>query len=69
MKKILGLFLVLIVLKCYASNKSFGINPILLNDNEIPIEGGVSVIIAVSMIYGAKSGRYAERREQSKKEI
>ena len=66
MKKLLGIFLVLIVIKCYAVGKAIAPNLLILNDNELPVEGGISVIIAVSLIYGSKVGRNIQ--EQEKKE-
>ena len=66
MKKLLGVFLVLIVIKCYAMAKVAVPNLLVLNDNELPIEGGISVIIAVSLIYGSKVGRSIQNQEQKK---
>ena len=57
MKKLLAVILILVVVKCYAFSKTPIFNSIRLNDNEAPIEGSISVIIAVGIIYGAKVGR------------
>ena len=68
MKKLLGVFLVLIVIKCYAVSKLTAPNLLVLNDNELPIEGGVSIIIAVSLIYGSKVGRNIQKQEKYKEQ-
>ena len=68
MKKLLGVFLVLIVIKCYAVAKLTAPNLLVLNDNELPIEGGVSIIIAVSLIYGSKVGRNIQKQEKYKEQ-
>lgn len=68
MKKLLGVFLVLIVIKCYAMAKVAAPNLLVLNDNELPIEGGVSIIIAISLIYGSKVGRNIQKQENDKEQ-
>lgn len=68
MKKLLGIFLVLIVIKCYAIAKVAAPSLLVLNDNELPIEGGVSIIIAISLIYGSKVGRDLQKQEIQEKE-
>ena len=68
MKKLIGIFLVLIVIKCYALTKVAAPNLLILNDNELPLEGGVSIIIAVSLIYGSKVGRDIQKQEKKDKE-
>ena len=69
MKKLLGIFLVLIVIKCYAITKVAAPNLLVLNDNELPVEGGISVIIAVSLIYGSKVGRSIQKEEIKKDDL
>ena len=69
MKKILGVFLVLIVIKCYAMAKVVAPNLLVLNDNELPLEGGVSILIAVSLIYGSRVGRQMQQEDKEKEEI
>ena len=69
MKKILGVFLVLIVIKCYAMAKVAAPNLLVLNDNELPLEGGVSILIAVSLIYGSRVGRQMQQEDKEKEEI
>ncbi len=64
MKKLLGVILILIVIKCYAMTKSPNVNPIALNDKEFTFEGGISVLIAVGVIYGSKVGRNQQKQEQ-----
>jgi|GEM_PF-1852750 len=68
MKKLLGVILILIVIKCYAMTKAPNVNPIALNDNEVPFEGGVSILIAVGVIYGSKIGRQEQNDEISEEE-
>ena len=68
MKKLIAVFLVLIVIKCYAMAKVAAPNLLILNDNELPIEGGVSIIIAVSLIYGSRVGREMQKQEEKDKE-
>ena len=60
MKKFLAVVLILVVIKCFAFTKTPVFNTILLNDNEVPFEGSLSVLIAVGIIYGAKVGRKEE---------
>ena len=68
MKKLLGVILILIVIKCYAMTKAPNVNPISLNDNEVPFEGGVSILIAVGVIYGSRVGRQEQKEEISEEE-
>ncbi len=68
MKKLLGVILILIVIKCYAMTKAPNVNPIALNDNEVPFEGGVSILIAVGVIYGSRVGRQEQKEEISEEE-
>ena len=67
MKKLIAVFLVLIVIKCYALAKVAVPNLLILNDNELPIEGGVSIVIAVSLIYGSKVGREMQKQEEKER--
>jgi hypothetical protein len=67
MKKLLGVILILIVIKCYAIVKAPNVNPIALNDNEVPFEGGVSILIAVGVIYGSRVGRHHQKLEDENK--
>jgi len=70
MKKLLSVILILIVIKCYAMTKAPNVNPIALNDNEVPFEGGVSILIAIGVIYGSKVGRTEQKQleEENNKE-
>ena len=43
--------------------KAPNINPIALNDREVTFEGGISVLIAVGVIYGSKVGRNQQKQE------
>jgi len=64
MKKLLGVILILIVIKCYAMTKAPNVNPIELNDREVTFEGGISVLIAVGVIYGSKVGRNQQKQDK-----
>jgi hypothetical protein len=65
MKKLLGVILILIVIKCYAFNSASGLNPLALNEKEVTFEGGISILIAVGVIYGSKVGRSQQKQEQN----
>jgi len=60
MKKFFAIVLILVVIKCYAFTNTPVFSSMRLNDNEVPFEGSLSVIIAVGIIYGAKVGRVEE---------
>jgi len=68
MKKLLGVILILIVIKCYAMTKAPNVNPIALDDREVTFEGGVSILIAVGVIYGSKVGRNQQKQEEQDKQ-
>ncbi|MFP5041676.1 hypothetical protein [Parasediminibacterium sp. JCM 36343] len=63
MKKLFGVILVLIVIKCFGMTNAANFSPIVLNQSEIPFEGVISIIIAIGIIYGAKVGREEEVKE------
>jgi len=65
MKKLIGFLFVLIVVKCYAmaSVEQFDL-PLVLNHNDLPLEGVVSIIITIAIIYGAKIGRIHQKEGQ-----
>ena len=64
MKKFIAVVLILVVIKCFAFTKTPVFNTMILNDNEVPFEGSLSIVIAVGIIYGAKLGRKEENNDK-----
>ncbi len=58
MKKLLGVVLFLIVVKCYGISQKPNFKLEVPSSEEVPFEGGMSLLIACGIIYGARIGRH-----------
>jgi len=57
MKKLFGLFIILIIVKCYVETRVTGIGSWQFRDSNSLFEGCLSILITAALIYGAKMGR------------
>jgi hypothetical protein len=57
MKKLFGLIIILIVVKCYVETRVTGIGSWQFRDSNSLFEGCLSILITIALIYGAKMGR------------